>query len=430
MYSTGSLGVNGDIIAEYRLEEDNRLIKPAFGTGSIADIPGLLKRNLGVSARRPLPSLFTNHSMEVDHQVFFLLDGFGSTTVDYVLSRNGNKHLKGFLDESAYLPITSVFPSTTSTATVTYQTDQTPLEHGIIGYNAYLSEIGAVCNMLTLAPVGRSDYSLLDHGWSLPGLENNKTIYEDLKEDDADTFLYLPNGIKGSGLTKITSRGSSVRGYISISQMLATLRRDLEHTRGKSFHFCYVPNIDTISHKLGPYTEETALETESIFQMINEQFLDRIKLSGSLNLSISADHGHTVIDHENVFDVRRDETLSSLLRSPVLGDMRAPILRIMPGMFDRAMNHLETEYARDYIVKSGEAMIREGFYGSGEICTSNLDRFGDIVLIPKKSVGMFDSSLGVLDQKLNTFDLVGMHGGLSFEEMVVPLLTRTVEGKK
>lgn len=415
-----------EIIGKYRSEGHGGLVRPAFGAGSIADIPNLLKTNLGIRTGRQVPDNMKGASTSVDHMVFMLLDGFGHSTVEHALANYRMANLRKFLENCDYTPITSVFPSTTSTSTVTYQTDIHPIEHGIIGYNAFLSEMGAVCNMINLTPVGRHDYSLLDHGWSVPAIDRKGTIYREFARNMIDPYLYLPKAIRGSGMTRITGAGAHVTGYVSVSQMLTTLRRKIGKSVGKSFHFCYIPTVDTISHEIGPFTEETAMEIDSIFQLLNDQFMDEAFGDGPVGIAISADHGHIEIPWENIRDVQDDTYLASLMRAPVMGEFRAPMFRIKPGRIEEAMEHLEKYYGNEYLVRRSADLVREGFFGYPDGATADPDRFGDIILLPIMDVGLKDSSLGVLDRKLNQFSLVGMHGGLSSHEMIVPLISRTL----
>ncbi len=416
-----------EIIDGFRIKGHENLIRPAFGSGSIADIPNLLKTNLGIATGKPVPDLLKGSSAKVDHMVFLLLDGFGHSTVEYALNNYRVPNLRKFLENCDYTPITSVFPSTTSTSTMTYHTDLHPVEHGVIGYNAYLSEMGAICNMIRLTPLGRNDYSILDHGWSIKAVEDRGTIYKEFARNLVDPYMYLPNGIKESGMTRITGKGAEIMGYVSVSQMITALRRNIEKSVRKSIHFCYIPTIDTISHEKGPFTEETAMEIDAIFQLLNDQFLDVLNRESEVGIAISSDHGHIVIPWEAIRDVQEDHYLTSLLRTPVLGEFRAPVLRIKPGRLEEAMQYLETEYGNDYLIKRSSELIDEGFFGFSENEIADSDRFGDIVLIPLKEVGLKDSSLGFLEPKLNHFKLVGMHGGLSCDEMIVPLIFRKIE---
>ncbi len=423
-------GALDNIISSYRLEEGPPLIRPAFGKGSIAEIPGYLKSSLGVSPKRSLPDLMKSTLEDVDHMVFFLLDGFGHSTLQHLLENYKAGNTRKFLSESSYKPLTSVFPSTTSTATFTYQTDLHPIEHGIIGYISYLSELGTMGNMITLDPLGMPGHSFLDGGWSVPAIDEAGTVYHEFQSNRIDAHLYLPYSIRNSGMTRITGRGSTLNAYITESQMMTKLRRNIEKSTRKSFHYCYISNVDTISHKVGPYTEDTAMEIESIFNHINEQFIGKVEADSRIGIAVSADHGHTVIPHDNLKDSRDDEILSGMLRTPVAGDIRAPLLRIREGMAGQAMEHLERNYGNDFIIKTGKDALNQGFYGEGAMTPENSDRFGDIVMFPKRDVGLMDSALGTLDHRLRGFDMIGIHGGLSEEEMIVPFLARTVKSKK
>ena len=117
------------------------LYRPAFGRGSIADIPGALLESLGIDGGKGSPESFRHISEPADHTVFILIDGLGHSTLQYALNNLRLRNLKAFREESVYVPATSIFPSTTSTATVTLHTGMDPEEHGIIGYIQYLKEV-------------------------------------------------------------------------------------------------------------------------------------------------------------------------------------------------------------------------------------------------------------------------------------------------
>ena len=296
----------------------------------------------------------------------------------------------------------------------------------MIGYNAYISEVGSVCNMITLTPAGRGSHSLLDNGWNIDALRDSGTIYDQFAENGVRPYLYLPKAIMNSGMTRITGHGANMTGYFSVSQMITSLRRNIERTPGKSFHFCYVPNVDTISHMIGPYEEDTAMEVESIFQLLNSQLTEKMPDGGRTGIMISADHGHTRILPWDITDAAADRKLKSYLRAPVVGDFRAPILRIREHLLDEAFDYIRERYGKDYIVKSSSDMIRDGFFGDRNRITSDNDRFGDIIMMPVNPVGMEDTSLKVLDSASDRFRLIGMHGGLSYEEMIVPFISRVL----
>lgn len=411
-------------LERYAVNDENNIIKPSFGRGSIADLPEVFGSTLGIIGKEKVPSLLRRELDAAEHVVFFFLDGFGHSTVRHAVEHYRMKVFKGFLSESEYTPITSVFPSTTSTATVTVQTQKQPLQHGIIGYTAYLSEIGTICNMMTLTPLGNSGKSILDNGWGDEKLLVGDTLYGRMRKSLLDSYLYIPSKSLNSGLTRITGKGAEVFGYHSIPQMFVSIRRNIEASRTGSFSFCYISSIDTLSHKIGPNSEEVSVEIENIFHLIEKELIEKLNITGSLSLMISADHGHTMVPSNSIKDAATDRRLLSYMRTPVVGDMRAPIIRIKPGRLHEAFDYIEDRYGKEFAVGYGADMMKQGYFGTYKGNQDSRDRFGDIILIPKGKAGLIDSRLTILDPTMNWASLVGVHGGLSKEEMIVPFISR------
>ena len=423
----GSLKDDHDsIIDSYRWNLHEDLFKPAFGKGCIADIPGFILENFSIGNGHNDNQQSSYQNENPDHLVFFLLDGFGYSTVKYSMKKYRMKYLNRFFNNSDCKPITSVFPSTTSTATVTYHTGMQPIDHRVLGYTSYIPEAGAVCNMISLSPLGRKELCILDNGYNFPWIKDHGTIYTKLGKEDVKSFFYMPNAIKNSGLSRLTGEGSNISPYYSISHMLTSLRRNLSTAKGRTFHLCYISTIDTISHKIGPYTEETALEMETIFMLLEKQILSSGDLPENTFFSISADHGHTVLNKGQKIDLSADRKLKSYFSAPAVGDPRASFIRTKEGYLDSAMNRLSRMYGESFIQVLGKDMINEGFFGFPREVEDDPGFPGDIVLIPGNYTSIVDSSLTVTDPGNSIDNMIGMHGGLSAEEMIVPFFTRMV----
>ena len=390
------------------------------------DIPGLILSSFGIEDGGNSQRIQDVDIESPDHVIFLLLDGFGYSTIKYSSEKNSMKYLEEFLDRSAMRLITSVFPSTTSTATVSYHTNMLPVEHRILGYNSYIPEIGTVCNMISLSPVGRKDSSILENGYEMPWIGNNGTIHSKLDSNEVRSFLYLPNAIKNSGLTKLTGIGSSISGYVTISQMITQLKKDLINFREKTFHFCYISTIDAISHKVGPYTDDAAMEIELIFMMLKEQLVNSPGLPKNTLLFISADHGHMVLDRKQIIDFRHDKQLRSWMSAPVYGDPRAPFMRFENGRTESAIEYLKEKYPENFFPLRIQDLARNGFFGNSRNNVDRVDSLGDLVLIMKNSSSVFDYSLKILDPYNDGESMIGMHGGLSQEEMIVPFISRKI----
>ncbi len=412
------------IIDGYRWSRHKEFLKPAFGNGCIADIPNYILTNFGIGIGQKYRNRQNWLHDSPDHLIFLLLDGFGFSTIKHSLEKYSMKYLNKFTSNSEYDLVTSVFPSTTSTATVSYHTNMPPIDHRIMGYTSYIPEMGTVCNMISLTPLGRKEHCLLDNGYEMPWIRDHGTIYNKLQKNDVDSFLYLPYAIRNSGLTRITGNGAKITPYHSVSQMLTSLKRNLSAAKGKSFHFCYVSTIDTISHKIGPYTQDTALEIESIFMLLDEQLLRSANLPKNTFMSISADHGHTVLEEKQKIDLSTDRMLKSYLSTPVVGDPRASFIRTKEGKVESTISYLTKKYKKDFISVPSKELMAEGFFGTPTSATGDVSFLSDIILIPKNHTGIFDSSLNIIDPKGENDTMIGMHGGLSSDEMLVPFFTR------
>jgi hypothetical protein len=53
-----------------------------------------------------------------------------------------------------------------------------------------------------------------------------------------------------------------------------------------------------------------------------------------------------------------------------------------------------------------------------------MDMFSDYTIIPAQNSGIIDTWLSTLDPEWSNIDMIGMHGGFSLEEMIVPVITR------
>ena len=410
------------VIESYGWKGMDGLYRPAFGRGSIADIPGALLESLGIDGGKGSPESFRHISEPADHTVFILIDGLGHSTLQYALNNLRLRNLKAFRHESVYVPATSVFPSTTSTATVTLHTGMDPEEHGIIGYIQYLKEVGSVCNMISLSPLGLRNRSLVENSKIFSHISRHGTIHEKISGEGMDSFLYMPYNIRNSGLTRITGRGSVLRPYHSLSHMFTDLKNDILSTGGRSFHFCYISSVDTISHKIGPYTQETAEDIDSIFYFIRHVLGENVAGSGT-TVAISADHGHTVVNQDRVHDISRDRKLRSMMISPATGDERAPFIRVRETQDGDFLAHIEKQYPGHTAVSSRHLM-GEGFFGRTSFTGLDPDLFSDYTIIPAQNSGIIDTSLSALDPEWSNIDMIGMHGGFSLEEMIVPVITR------
>src|SRR5438105_70970 len=113
------------------------LVVPDYG-GSCLDavVPALLHR-----AQRPAPAWIPDVAAGAAQVVLLALDGLGWEQL------RARTSLAPTLAAMTGGPITSVAPTTTSTALASLTTGRTPAEHGVMGYRVHVGE-GQVMNVL------------------------------------------------------------------------------------------------------------------------------------------------------------------------------------------------------------------------------------------------------------------------------------------
>lgn len=94
------------------------------------------------------------HQAPINHVVFLIADGLG---YDQLISLMDSRDVPGLTSacnssQAFFTPATSVYPTTTVTALTSAATAYAPAQHGIIGTNLYLREIGSICQLHRLFP--------------------------------------------------------------------------------------------------------------------------------------------------------------------------------------------------------------------------------------------------------------------------------------
>lgn len=392
------------------------LIKPQYDGHSIANIPETVAQILGAKFTRPLRDERISGFKEAKNIVLLLLDGLGSKLIESASKNYGLPSFDRICENAVQSEITSVFPSTTSTAMSSLHTGLTPQEHGVIGYTMYLKDLGLIGQMLRFTPMlgGRS---LFDIGLDRQDFLGASTIHERLSEIGLNSTVYVPRYIMDSGLSQVTYRGALVEPQNSAADMLVRVRKNLEKTKDRSFHFAYHPSPDTLAHAHGPYSEEYAVELESIFGIVESELFRKIDPSVAKDtiLIISGDHGAVLIERNSIVDLSNHPDLLSMLKLPPTGDSRASIMHVKNGQEDHVRKYFDQNFKNLFEIQTSKSLLDRGYFGFGKVKSQTPDRIGDLVAIPK-SHNAIDNS--IIDP--GHYSVPGRHGGLSGEEMKVP----------
>ena len=391
-----------------RIREDTKGLRPHYERYSLISVPHTIAGLFGLGEGGLAEELGLSRA---EKAVSLILDGIGYLRLES-LRAQGLIDLSPFLERGTYVPLTSVFPPTTTTALATLSTGASPLVHGVLGYTLFLQDPGAVVNMIRLATPGAASDSLQNLGLKAEEFLPVPTLYQRLSQAGVPTILFLPKFIMDSGLSQILYQGvSETVPYISPSDLFMLLREALSRP-GRALLGVYWPTSDSLAHLYGPSSPAFAVEVATFFRLLREEFLSRVR---DVTVIITSDHGFVDIDpQKDIVSCPEHEVLKAGLLCPPVGDARAAYLYLRRGHEGAVREFLTSRYPEDFLVMTSEEALAQGLWGLEEAGPEARARLGDLVAIARKK--------RLIIWPKEEFKLRGMHGGLTEEELLVPLL--------
>jgi hypothetical protein len=213
--------------------------------------------------------------------------------------------------------------------------------------------------------------------------------------------------------------GKSERhGIRSASDMWISIRELLETRPDRAkYIWAYWDRIDGISHLFGPDSERARAEFVDFSRAFKNNFLDRLDpaLKKDTLVILTADHGQITTDRENdhYHLINHPRFLDMLHLNPT-GENRLAYLHIKPGRVNDVKRYIEATWPDEFSLIDPEAALEWGLFGPGEKHPDYHNRVGDLIAAARgKAYWWWGSTPN---------PLIGRHGGLSPEEMIVPFL--------
>jgi len=130
-------------------------VAPNYGGRSIVNVPASIVNIFGGRMRTPPldAAILAPLTSGVKRVVLLLVDALGFRELNRALERNAQNGFHQLTRSGAMLvPLTSVFPSTTTAALTALWSGYTPAEHGFMGYQLFLREFHVRADMITFSP--------------------------------------------------------------------------------------------------------------------------------------------------------------------------------------------------------------------------------------------------------------------------------------
>jgi predicted AlkP superfamily pyrophosphatase or phosphodiesterase len=337
--------------------------------------------------RAAAPMWLPEPARDADQVVLLAIDGLGWEQLQRYRSLAPN------LAAMAGGPIPTVVPSTTSTAMTSLTTGMTPGEHGVIGYRIHVHH--QILNVLR---------------WSTPDGDARRSIppeeFQPLPSFCGTTPPIVTRAeFVSSGFTSAHLEGVRFHGYRVPSTLVVEVNRLLR--AGEPFVYAYYDGIDKVAHEYG-FGEHYEAELAAVDFLVAHL---TSSLPDGAALVVTADHGQVEVGDRLV---HLDAGVTDHLAFQS-GEGRFRWLHARPG---RAADLLEatTElYEQIAWVRSTREVLDENWFGD-RVSPAAAARLGDVALVPRDPVAFVDPA------DSGPYELIGRHGSLTAEEMLVPLI--------
>jgi len=370
---------------------------PRYGGGSLADVLPAVLTALGVEGERPGPAL-----APTERVVVLLVDGLGTRALQEHAA--GAPYLSGLLGSVASAQISTVFPSTTPIALTSLGTGLTPGEHGITGLFVRLGS-GLLVNMLALP--AETD---------LRALQPQPTAFERAVAAGVAVTRAGPAAFDGQGLTEAGLRGGSYLAAETAAERAAAAVASVRRP-GRALGYVYYGDLDAAGHRHGCRSEAWRAELARVDGWVH-QVADG--LPPGTTLVVTSDHGMLDVPRENWWDLATTPALDAGVDA-VSGDLRGAQVHVRPGALPDVRAAWQQTLGDAFWLLDRDAAVDLGLYGP-VVRDEVRARLGDLLALARRDHVVVDS------RHVPPFvlKLVGMHGGVSPDELEVPLLVHQV----
>ena len=379
------------------VELPDEFVLPRYGGHCLADVMPAVARSLGLDDRewsgRSAPADPMAALPQARHWVVMLVDGMGRNLVQEHAS------LAPFLTRMNSIPdMTCAVPSTTATSLTCLGTGMEPGHHGTLGYT-FRSPEGPIMNALSWA-----------NGPDPLTMQARPTAFERLAEHGVETFSIGPAGFATSGLTQSGLRGPrylSVRDEDDID-LRAELVADTLRGTTASVSYVYERSLDHVGHGSGCRSAQWRRRltwTDELVEAIGEV------LTPDSALVVTADHG--------MVDVPEDHMIIAEDQAGLLADVDElggePRTRhVYTDHPDEVAERWRSILADRAMVLTADQALHMGLLGKWDPAMRN--RLGDVLAFMRGQWAVMTR------QMPREMSLIGMHGSLTDDEMLIPLL--------
>jgi hypothetical protein len=283
----------------------------------------------------------------------------------------------------------------------------------------WLKEYGVVANAILHTPMAfQNDVDGLERaGFKAEEFLSLPTLGSHLASQGISSYVLMHRSLAHSGLSRMLFKDTDLQAFFSAADLWINLRYLLDSkSNEKLYAWVYWSEVDHFGHIYGPDDERTAAEFSNFSLALERLFLSHLSPSARRKtlLILTADHGQTNTSANSHYDLRNHPNLLRRLHINPTGENRLAYLYVRPGQYEAVREYIERAWPNQFTIIESAYALETGLFGSGDAHPSLLDRLGDLCVLARQDAYLW---WGLKDNFL-----IGRHGGLSSEEMLVPFL--------
>lgn len=397
------------------------LIMPFYDGLSLVNIPGTITQLLDAPdfGKPPLDEIVTSHlGGPYEKVVLVLVDAMDADLLQRMIASDRGSFWGRHFGSAVFSLITSVCPSTTASALSTLWTGEGPASHGIIGYEMWAKEFGMVINNIQhSASSARGDFGGLERsGFDSKTFIQRPLLGTHLKAHGVQPTTFIQSRIANSGLSLMQMADVNIHTYINEADLCISLVDYLNCTQVmREYVYVYYSDVDTLMHRYSADNQRVSMQFEAFSSMLERALVSHLSPIAAENILfiLTADHGSIRTPIYTRYDLANHPDLVSYLVMQPTCENRLAFFYIKPGKIIAVRDYFQQTWSEDFVLLDPDAALESGLFGKGPFMKNVRERLGNLIAVAKKDAYLWWAP------KPNP--MAGRHGGLSKEEMLVPL---------
>ena len=350
------------------------------------------------------------------HVVLIYLDAFGWSFLERQRDR-GHPLLDRVTSDGVVAQLTCQFPSTTTAHVTTIHSGLPVAEHGLYEWHLLEPSLNRLITPLLFSFSGDGQRESLAGVLDPADVYPHESLYARLAEHDVRSSVAQPAAFSFGSPNRVLLRGADVLPFSKARQGLAAAAAALA-ADDVGYAVVYLNEVDSLMHHSGP---EGPAADEAFATALT--LVDHAPFTSGTLVLLTADHGMSPIDPARTVYVNELwPELAAHLETGADGKPLAPagscrdlFLHVRDGQEREVCDQLAERLDGIADVMEADALVATGAFDTPSAHLRA--RLGDVVVLPRYGEAVFWHEPGHFVQEFH-----GQHGGLSPQEMEIPLL--------